>query len=139
MKKKLPEEIHLGKCQLGWRSIDLYALPHALGGSFQCMPEIGVDSIMKIGMNYEAWSDVVEVIIHEVHEFNMCDLGLAFRPQNHYSQTCSDGVMFHFDHNQHTEACARTGYFIANYYNRLHKAWTDINKAKGLKVSTPKE
>lgn len=114
MKKKFADEIHIGKHQLGWREIDLYVQPYSSGGSFQAVPGDGRDAIMKIGMDHDCWPEVMEVILHEAHEFNLCDLGVGYRPQNVYSGNCSDGVFFMYNHNQHTEACARTAYFLAN-------------------------
>lgn len=134
MKKKKaivwPDKIHVGKHQLGWRNVDVYILPYAKGGMFQALPNETTDAEMCIGMDYEHWSDVFEVIMHEAHEFSLCDIGVGFRKQNVYAQTCSDGVFFMYNHNEHTEACARSAYFMANTYKLMYDWWVKI-KAKG--------
>lgn len=127
-KPKFESDILVGKYQLGWRSVEFYVMPYENGGWFQAVPGDGRDSQMHIGLYYERWEDVLEVLLHEAHEFNMSDLNCAYRPNNVYADNCSDGVYFMMDHNQHTEACARSAYFMSSVIEPLRKWWDKVRK-----------
>lgn len=129
--RKLADDIHVGKHQLGWRSIDLYVMPRQKGGWFQAVPGDGRDAQMHIGLDYDNFADCLEVLLHEAHEFNMSDLGCSFRNAHHYEQNSSDGVHFILDHNQHTEACARSAYFLLNTVDLIRDWWKKVATAKG--------
>lgn len=130
MKSKLKPDIYVGKFQLGWRSIDLYVQPYESGGWFQTVPGDGKDAVMRIGLDHKCWEDCLEILIHEAHEFNLADLGCCYRPASHYAQNCSDGVIFNYDHNLHTESCARTAYFLASTTEPIRKWYNKVNKVK---------
>ncbi len=122
MKKKL------SKYQFGRIAVRL-AVRDGTGAEFNASSsEFGLYE-MCIGIDYPSWGDVVSVLTHESTELAFAQMNLRFRPDMDYAHA-SDGYIFHCDHNEFSEAIARTGWLISQCIDELQTAWVKHQKGR---------
>lgn len=130
-KKRAKDTIYLGKRQLSFRMIDYFLDPYKKGAWCQACDGEGNDGVVHIGLDHENWENVLENIVHEAHEFSLCDLGASYKRNNQYVDDSSDCVHFMFNHELHTEACGRTAHFMAQVVDETRREWNKL-RPKGL-------
>lgn len=125
----------IGRYQLGWRMVNLYAQPHEKGAYFNLCYR-GKDAYIHVGMDHRDCAEAFGCLCHEVWEMIMDELTCCFRPKA-FQENASDVFHFFFNHNQHTEISARASYFIFNAFNDFKKAHLLCEKhRKKVKSST---
>ena len=67
--------------------------------------------IITIGCYYDDWCDIYEGILHEVVEYHMMNMELAYQRAYRAGNDTGD-VWFHMDHAQYSEVIARTAQTI---------------------------
>jgi len=123
MKKKKPakkwngQPFLIGRYQLGWRMVNLYAEPNDTGAWFNLCRD-GQDAQIHCGMDYHGAVWAFGVLCHEVWEMAMDDAGCAYKPKA-FEEGASDVVSFFFNHNQHTEITARASFFIWSCFDEF--------------------
>jgi hypothetical protein len=110
----------VGRYQLGWRMVRVYASPEERGGHFNLCRNSEEPQI-TVGMDQRYAEDAFGVLMHEALEMLMDDMGCAFIPKV-FETNASDTYRFMFNHNQHTEICARAAHFF-------WQVWNDFNGA----------
>lgn len=120
------QKFSIGRYQLGFRMVEVFILPEGFGGSFSLCPKKG-DSLMEIGMAYDYRSESYGVLLHEAMEAALTDAECSFKP-NAFEQDASDIRRFFFDHNQFTEAIARTNWFLCQLREDFDAAWKKVAK-----------
>lgn len=118
----------IGRYQLGWRMVNLWAEPELLGGNFNLCRN-RQDAQIHIGMDHRDPAEVFAVLCHEVWEMVMDELCCALTPKA-FEPNASDTYQFHFNHNQHTEISSRASYFVWQCMDDFKKAHAKCRKAK---------
>jgi hypothetical protein len=135
MKKKSKPVVPLtrfliGRYQLGWRMVNVYADPNLLGGHFNLCRH-GAEPQITIGMDHRSADESYGVLVHETLEMLMDDMGCAFIPKV-FETNASDTYRFMFNHNQHTEISSRAAHFFWQCWNEFNKAFDLCRKNKNL-------
>ncbi len=94
------------------------------GGEFYCMPEEGHVPRIKVGADYSAWGDVVEVILHEVMEFALARLKCRFEAADDFGMDLH-GYLFIAQHKEFSDACARAAEFLVAALPAAKKAYQE--------------
>jgi hypothetical protein len=89
--------------------VELFAIAGDSGGSFSCA---GPAAVITVGIGYESWWRVVNVLLHEAAEMAAMEMGTRFSMEPDYSGG-SDTWRFFMDHNQFSEVIARAANFAA--------------------------
>lgn len=118
----------VGAFSCGTRTIELFAIPGTRGGDFHLNPE-GKPTEMNICIGYHRWYEVLQVLVHETMELCLIDVACRFRPAPD-SAWSSDTYVFHANHAQFSEACARAGEFIAAAQYELAKVHRKAKREK---------
>lgn len=120
------QDFLIGEYQLGYRMVDLWAIPNNEGGSCNlCMGNN--KSWIKVGMDYDHFDRPYMVLFHEVMELCMIDLGVSYKPLA-FEPDVSDVRHFMYNHNQHTEIASRTSWFIMKCNSDFHAAFKTVSK-----------
>lgn len=125
----------VGIYQLGYVWTEVWLNPLECGGDFHCMPGNCRDpqkpkqpARLTIGTaDRQLWC-CWGVLVHEALENLLCDLGVRFRASAAYSASASDTFVFHFNHNQFSEASLRLGSFLCEVRADFEKAWKRCQK-----------
>lgn len=118
----------VGVYHFGFEQVELYARDDT-GGDVFVLPEKGRLPRMKIGMDYRHWNGVIATLFHEVMELAMDRANCRFRPTNNLNWS-SDCYVFHLDHHQFTESCARAAEFTVACQDDLHRTWKSWRKTR---------
>ena len=116
MKQKI-----VGDFFCGFKCVQL-VLREGQGGEFYSCPEKGSVPRLKIGADYDKWCDLVAVLLHELEEYLLFDMGARFHPTDkvNYEHTA---YKFMFDHTQFTEFCCRQADFLTACLPPLSSQW----------------
>ncbi len=117
---------HITTKQLGLENIKLEAY-HGTGGNFRMCPDGGGPASISIGLDYDKFSSVEAILLHEVLEFLMARMGLRLVPDPAWN-VGHDAYVFHFNHPQFTELCQSSAYYIGQVTPKLEEAWNKIHK-----------
>lgn len=128
--KKLANDIHIGRYQLGWFNVDLFVMPYEDGGWFNVNCDGKSNPQMHIGLLYEHPAEMYSTLTHEAFEFAANELFCVYNLRNGFESSASDTPVFMFNHNQFTEIASRAGIFIHNAGPELLKWWTKAHKAR---------
>lgn len=118
----------IGRFQLGWRMVDLWAEPHATGAWFN-LCQNRQDAQIHLGMSMTDPAEVHGVLLHEVFEMCLDDLGHAYKPKA-FCDGASDIYRFFFDHNQFTEVAARSAFFMFTCHDAFLKAHAKVHRKR---------
>lgn len=124
--KKDAKEFLIGRYQLGWRMVNLYAMPNLTGGWYNMCLD-GREAEIHVGMDYSDPAEAFAVLCHEVWEMAMNEAGCAFKPQA-FIENASDICRFFFNHNQHTEITARASFFTFMCFDAFKAAHAQCRK-----------
>jgi len=80
-----------------------------------------------VGADQEQWGAVVSSLLHEAKEFTEMRMGCRWTPDIDYARDAA-GYMFLETHAQHSEVCARVGYFLSNCLPSLASVWNKWKK-----------
>jgi hypothetical protein len=118
----------VGNYKLGLRPIRLYVNPGHANGNVDLMPEDRGSSSVTIGID-APWGEAVSVLLHELYEAMLIDLGTRYKLRPSYSEESSD-FMFFLSHNQLGEAHERVGYMLAHMLPDFSKAYNKFSPFK---------
>ena len=123
MKQKI-----IGSYECGFDVIQLVGREGS-GGEFYSIPgDINYPRI-KVGLDQESFSLLLEALLHEVYEYELHKCGLRTRRTD--SISCDHAnYMFVFDHRQFAEVTARCAEFLEKALPDTRKAWKKWNKNK---------
>ena len=111
----------VGVYYIGYEQVEL-VLREDYGGEFYATPEVGKIARIKIGADYENFSEVVEVLLHEALEFVMFREGCRLEPSN--NRTNDQGkYIFHMTHAEFADVSAKTAECLTDALPDLGKAW----------------
>jgi hypothetical protein len=97
-----------------------------IGGEF----ERRADKLtLGVGLTKERWLDVAGVLTHEAVELAMAQMNARYKPSVDLANG-SDGYVFHCDHADFSEVCARAGEYIALALPSLTTEWKRRNKKR---------
>lgn len=92
---------------------------------------------VTIGCAFADWSEVFDGIMHEMMEFHMMNMELAY--QRWYRAGCDTGdIWFHFSHADYSELISRASQSILCFHDKAREEYnkyvqTQINKQKKVK------
>ena len=118
----------VGQYLCGHEYMELVLRP-GTGGEYYCSPEKGHIPRMKIGADQECWQDVVEVVLHEVMEFQIDRHNCRFEPM-HFQSRDQHASMMVMSHHVFSDCCAKAAEFLVESHNDLLKAWKAWGKKK---------
>ena len=123
------KQVIVGTYDLGAESVVLILRP-GMGGDFHTRsdPPRKMPCI-SVGADSGSWQKLVAWLVHEVVEVVMMRMGLRYVPDVDYARDAA-GYLFVETHAQHSEVCARVGWFLADCLPDLNKAWKKWKKAK---------
>jgi len=78
--------------------------------------------LIVVGLDHKYFSEVLEVLLHELFEAAASSLGLRYLPTGNWN-TGHDGYLFVFTHPQFTEIQSRVAAFAAAVLPKLKTAW----------------
>ncbi len=87
----------------------------------------GKPMVMRIGADVECWQNVVGLLLHEVKEFTDMQIGCRYVVTADAAKDNSS-YLFVETHTQHSEVCARIGWFLADCLPALETAWKKWKK-----------
>lgn len=119
----------IGRYQLGYRMVNLWAMPDESGGWYS-MCGSGEESQIRVGMNYTSDDKPFAILMHEVIEMCADDLNALYKPTNCFEDGASDSRFFHYNHNQHTEIASRVAWFIQSSMEDFKKAYRKTRRRK---------
>lgn len=122
------EEFLIGNYQLGYRMVDLYAMPDKLGGHYNLCYD-GKHPFMKIGMDYDDVRISHSVLTHEVMEMTMADMDCSFKSMG-FEGNASDCRWFFMNHNNFTEIASRSSWFLFNAHADFLAAFKKVSQWK---------
>lgn len=127
----------IGTYELGYFKIEIYVLPASIGGTLCFLPR-AEDSILPnidIGINYDKFWDVQNVLLHEALEYYLAIKGYRYGKTN---EICSgsDRYFFWINHQQFSDACESVAELIETVRPALYKEWSSRNKTKTKKKET---
>lgn len=110
----------LGKFPLGFAPVKVFVTDSSGGEGF--VRTNGKTPQIVVGLDEEAWSDVLAVALHEAFEVTAMQMGTHFEPT---LDTCGDSgrYVFVMNHKQFSEACGRVGLLMASMTPALAKAY----------------
>jgi len=121
----IKKEFLIGRYQLGWRMVNLYADPLGAGAWFNlCRNQ--QDAQIHVGMDYNNVEHPFANLCHEVYEMSADDAGCLFKPKA-FEEGASDLVRFFMDHNEFTEVSSKASYFIWQCAEDFKKAFKKCN------------
>jgi hypothetical protein len=115
----------VGIYDLGLHAVKLILDFSKEGGHFTTDSKEHICEI-TVGAN-QRWEYVMQVLMHEAFELSLLEVRGRFRytPDNAGS---SDSYVFHFDHNQFSEAAARVGTFVSECLPAMGKVYNKFRK-----------
>jgi hypothetical protein len=117
---------HIITKQLGLENVRLLGYM-GTGGDFQMCPSDGGAGKINIGLDYDLFSSVQAILLHEVLEFLMAKGGMRSVPDPAWN-VGHDAYVFHFNHPQFTELCQNAAYYVNQVTPALEEAWTKTKK-----------
>ena len=93
------------------------------------VPFNGTPTVMLIGSDVENWGQLVGLLMHEAKEFCDTRIGCRYAVTGDVAKD-NGSYMFVETHLQHSEVCARVGWFLADCFLDLSTAWGKWKKAK---------
>lgn len=133
MKKRKKEKarvkfpLKIGRYQLGYRMVNLYADTGSNGNFALC--KNNKEATIHVGFDAANEVDAFNVLCHETFELASADKDATFRADG-FMDFASDSVWIICNHNQFTEIVARAAYFIWVSYKDFRKTWRKINGRK---------
>jgi hypothetical protein len=119
----------VGTYDLGAESVELYVRP-GTGADFSThsgtVRKRQIAAIY-VGMDYATWDGVVTCLLHEAKEAVEMRMGVRLRPDIDFSRDAA-GWYFFSTHAQHSEMCARVGYFLAQCLPDVERIWKQWRK-----------
>lgn len=112
----------VGIYRCGVSNIELYGLTHDHGGCFYVQPDNKSMPRMKVGLAYDYWWEVVNVLMHESFEYLAVQRNLRMIPCGNHTNA-SDVYRFHLDHNDMTQLIADQAYFLTKCLPDLARVW----------------
>lgn len=83
--------------------------------------------IVKIGCAFSDWTEVFDGIMHEMLEFHMMTMELAY--QRWHRAGCDTGdVWFHFNHGEYSEMVSRAAQSIMMFLDAAKKEYDEFTK-----------
>lgn len=120
--KMVDGQVYIGTWALGWRNVDLYGRKGANGGEFYFLPDARANARIKLSIDYEHWSEVLNVLLHETGEFLMQDRNHAYRQSGDRARDANN-LLFVFRHEEWSEIAAHQADFVADCYEHVRAAW----------------
>lgn len=117
----------VGTYEIGYEQCQI-VLREGTGGEFYFIPESGSIPRIKIGADYERWSDVVTVLLHEVFELSMERQRCRYEVSSDTARDHS-AYMFMLPHVQFSDVCAKAAECITPALPALAKAWNKWKKS----------
>lgn len=109
--------IKVGSWQLGFQMMTVYAQPGVNHGCYSLC-----DGDMHIGLKQPTEYHLMNVLMHETIEAVASQMGLRFNRTPAFNEG-SDRFVFIFDHQQFSELCERSSYFVASAMAKLRPIW----------------
>lgn len=119
----------IGRYQLGYRMVSLWAEPGTSGGWFNLCKNQD-EAQIHVCMEYKDLGYAFQVLSHEVWEMACDDERVIMEPKNAFVESASDCVWFFYNHNQHTEITARASYFILSCVDDFRAAFKKFRELK---------
>jgi len=127
-KKWNGEDFLVGKYQLGYMMVDVWAMSGEGGGRFNlCCDD--KHPFMYVSLGYPAYCDAHAVLCHEAMEAVLTDMGLSYKPLC-FVENASDVRHFMFNHNQFSEVASRVSYFLLKCHDDMLAAHKIVQKWK---------
>lgn len=117
----------VGRYQLGYRPVSLYAVPGDINGSVKLAGETGTTEIY-VGVD-DQWPETLSTLLHEVYECVLIDLNTRFKKQPSFSFDTSDYTFF-MTHNELSEAHERVAYFLSEAVGPFEKMYEKLSRKK---------
>jgi len=117
----------VGTYLLGGRHVNLF-IGNGDGGYFRFAPSKDNHPSIHVDMHRD-WTDMVKVLIHEVHEFVMAEMNLRFNCTQDYGNDMA-GYLFVMSHCQFSDVCGRVAQFMVDALPDLAKKWKRMRRKK---------
>lgn len=129
LRQRQVKQKFIGSFDLGWETVDLIAILDDIGGCFYFQPEPGKVPRIKVGLDYEKWSEVVSTLLHETFEFVLAREGLRFVACRKFNNDHAD-YLFAFDHPAFSRICSNAALFVTEAMPKLAAAYNLQRKKK---------
>lgn len=111
----------VGVFEFGFQAVELVARD-GTGGAFYCMAKKSRIAQIEIGMQYTAWRQVLNVLLHETFELAFHSRSVRFTPWDDISNS-HDQFLFVFNHPYFSSICADVAEFITPAVPALASVW----------------
>jgi len=101
------------------------------GGSFNFPTRECDRAVVRIGLNFMNWYEVVTVIQHECLEFAMVELGLRWHTDRRVNDQGSSGALFVLSHDDFEEVVLAANEAACDLADILHPIWKKLRKKAG--------
>lgn len=120
----------VGKYDLGG-DIVVVRLCDGGGGDYE-VPFNGTPTVISIGGDQECFGRLAGVLLHEAKEFCDMRIGCLYIHTGYVAKENGSYTIME-THLQHSEACARVGWFMADCLPDLKRKWAEWKRARHKK------
>lgn len=121
----MPKPVKVGVYDLGSESVEIMARS-GIGAEFTTRSDEQMMPLVTLGFD-NTWEGIVANITHELAELTAVRMNCRYHDSVDYARD-NGARLFVYTHTQHSEVCARVGYFLAACYDDLSKAWKKWKK-----------